>query len=50
MAFKNTTTFQKLSKRPEAILAVQKLGEVLQKHGLFYLFYLRCIVVPTTGC
>jgi hypothetical protein len=50
MAFKKTTTFQKLSKRPEAVLAVQKLGEALQKHGSFYLFYPRCIVIPTTGC
>lgn len=49
-AFKNTTTYQKLSKRPEALLAIQKFGEVMQKHGSFYLFYPWGIVIPNHGC
>ncbi|KIM42934.1 hypothetical protein M413DRAFT_444554 [Hebeloma cylindrosporum] len=33
-AFKASDIYQKLSKRPEALAAVQKFGEVMQKHGL----------------
>jgi hypothetical protein len=32
-AFKKTSAFQKISQRSEAILAIQKFGEIIQKHG-----------------